>query len=273
MFNTGWCFSKEALTIRGGRWRTVAIPVYAALMRHPDMGYGLFDTGFAPRFHEAIRTWPFSLYRRVLGVDLPPEMALVRQLERRGIAPGDICWIVLSHLHTDHVAGLADFPAARIYASRSGFDWMQSLSAFHQVRKGFVPALLPSGWTERAHWLEDSLHKVDFPPFGTSVDVFNDGSLLLPPLEGHCCGQVGAFVRLRQGQPALLAADAYYSFDSVRTNRSLPALTHAIGHSAAAFETTLTRVRHFYRDNPSAAILSAHCSLAPTLFPEYFAPV
>jgi glyoxylase-like metal-dependent hydrolase (beta-lactamase superfamily II) len=271
VFNTGWCFSKEALTIRGGRWRTVAIPVYAALLHHPTQGYGLFDTGFAPRFHDAIRFWPFSLYRQVLGVDLPPHLSLVNQLQRRGIAPVDIRWIVLSHLHTDHVAGLADFPAARIYTNRSGFDWMQSLSPFHQVRKGFVPALLPPGWTERVIWLEAVTHTADMPPFGTVIDLFNDGSLLLLPLEGHCRGQVGVLVQMPGQEPLLLAADAFYSFDSVRTNRGLPAFTHAISHSAAAFGVTLERVRQFHRMQPDVPVISAHCVLAPDLFPKWFA--
>jgi glyoxylase-like metal-dependent hydrolase (beta-lactamase superfamily II) len=39
-----------------------------------------------------------------------PEEEIGPQLERLGIRPGDVRWVVMTHLHTDHAGGLHHFP-------------------------------------------------------------------------------------------------------------------------------------------------------------------
>jgi glyoxylase-like metal-dependent hydrolase (beta-lactamase superfamily II) len=56
----------------------------------------------------AIQTGTVALTRSWReGVE--PDQEIGPQLERLGIAPGDVRWVVMTHLHTDHAGGLGHF--------------------------------------------------------------------------------------------------------------------------------------------------------------------
>src|SRR5262245_21347828 len=46
---------------------------------------------------------------------ISPDRALVQELARRGLKPGDFDRVVMTHLHGDHVGGLANFDSACIW--------------------------------------------------------------------------------------------------------------------------------------------------------------
>src|SRR5215470_3811643 len=109
ILDTGHCLAHESLLMRGGRRQQVACHSLAALIQHPRQGWGLWDTGYAPRLEDETARWPFRLYRWATPLRLRPELALAAQLPRWELTPADIRWIILSHLHADHIAGLHDF--------------------------------------------------------------------------------------------------------------------------------------------------------------------
>src|SRR5579884_1095241 len=93
---------------------TQPLPIYAWVIEHPE-GILVVDTGetartaekgYFPRWH------PF--FRRSTIFSVCPDDEIGPQLRRIGIAPRDVRWVVLTHLHTDHAGGLAHFPASEI---------------------------------------------------------------------------------------------------------------------------------------------------------------
>ena len=68
----------------------------SVVLLHTDAGPVLFDTG-----HHVTK-------RRLLN-----------GLARHGLAPADVCAVVLSHLHFDHANNLEMFPYARVYVSEA----------------------------------------------------------------------------------------------------------------------------------------------------------
>jgi N-acyl homoserine lactone hydrolase len=50
--------------------------------------------------------------------------ALVKGLEHHGLAPGDLKYVFLSHLHYDHCQNVDLFPDARIFVSREEWDYV-----------------------------------------------------------------------------------------------------------------------------------------------------
>ena len=103
------------MTRRGAPWRTVRFPSGFAFLHHASEGAVLFDTGYSARFHSETRGFPGSLYAHMTPVHLEDAETAQSQLAAAGISASDVRHVVLSHFHADHIAGLRDFPAARVW--------------------------------------------------------------------------------------------------------------------------------------------------------------
>ena len=73
-----------------------------------DTGLGLDD---AARPHRRLGA-PFVVAFRVQATR---EEAAIEQIRARGLDPGDVRHIVVTHLDLDHAGGLPDFPAAEVH--------------------------------------------------------------------------------------------------------------------------------------------------------------
>src|SRR5207237_1447006 len=122
ILDTGYCLARENHILQGGSRRMVACHSLVALLRHPEHGWLLWDTGYAPRMLEVTRRLPFALYRAATPLRLGPELAVVAQLARLGLRASDIRRVLISHFHADHIAGLRDFPAAEYIASQLAYN-------------------------------------------------------------------------------------------------------------------------------------------------------
>lgn len=85
------------------RW--VEIPVSAVVVKHP-LGNVLFDAGISPN---AMETHEQGLVEAFPIVRMSAENRIERQLKNCGMEPKDIDFIVISHLHLDHIGQLGVF--------------------------------------------------------------------------------------------------------------------------------------------------------------------
>jgi glyoxylase-like metal-dependent hydrolase (beta-lactamase superfamily II) len=175
----------------GGGWSDETLPVNVFLVHHPD-GLCLFDTGQTaratqPGYHQ--RWHPFL---RLARFELTPADEIGPQLERGGIDPGSVRWVVLSHLHTDHVGGVGAFPDAGVIVAR--VEWERAQGLRGRLR-GYIPQ----------HWPLGDPRLVE-PPY----DVAGDGTLLVVPAPGHTPGHVALVVRGGDGG-FFLGGDAAHS--------------------------------------------------------------
>jgi N-acyl homoserine lactone hydrolase len=104
-------------TIRDREW-TEPLPIYAFAIEQAE-GVIVVDTGetarasqpgYFPGWHPGVR----AFRERV-----EPEQEIGPQLERLGISAGDVSWLVMTHLHTDHAGGLHHFPDTEILVTRT----------------------------------------------------------------------------------------------------------------------------------------------------------
>lgn len=240
-FRVGHCRHPQAMTIRGGRWAPVAFPALAFLIDHPDEGPILFDTGYDPAFWTATAPMPERLYRVATPPTLPPGAALADQLGARGVEPGEVRHLILSHFHADHMAGTHRFPNAVIHAARAGFEAMGRGSRWSSVRQGMLRALVPPDLAARVRWFEEARRVPllpDLAPFVEGADLLGDGSLLAVPLPGHCPGHWGLVLREASGLH-FLVADAAWSSAAIRTDTPPPWLTATLLGDARAGRATL----------------------------------
>lgn len=209
--STGQVRSKR--TARGmrrylpGGWSDDTEPVNVFAVMHPD-GVLLFDTGqsaaagrpgFLPRWHP---------YLRLARFELTPEDEAAAQLRGLGIDPAAVRWVVLSHLHTDHVGGLAAFARAEVVVS--GTEWARASGLGGRLR-GYVPRQWPRAVIPR-------LARFDGPavgPFPCSEDLAGDGRLVLVPTPGHTVGHISLLVRA-DACTYLLAGDLVHTGEELQ---------------------------------------------------------
>ena len=170
-----------------GGWSDETLPVNAFLVEHPR-GPLVFDTGQAARAARPGYHPVWHPYLRLARFELSADDELAAQLRRSGVDPSAVGWVVLSHLHTDHVGGLAAFEQARVAVSRT--EWEHGSGPGGRLR-GYVPQHWPAG-------LEPLL--VDFAgppvgPFPGSFDVLGDGTVAAVPTGGHSPGHLALVVR------------------------------------------------------------------------------
>lgn len=268
VLRAGWCQHLECMADRGGRWAPTRFPALCGLIRHPDAGWILYDTGYAEHFFNATHALPERLYRTAVPVELPVKEQLPTQLRAFGIGPDDIRTVIISHFHSDHIAGLRDFPKATFIALDADRKHIESLRG-HRWRAtlgGHLPALLPDDFAARLT-LADTCKKATLPqwmaPFRQGIDLLGDASLLGVPLPGHSEGQLGLFIPDAQGRPVFLVADACWSVPACRAGRlpAPPALWFA-SHDAQQYRQTYSGLGTLIRHEPAVAVLPSHCTHA-----------
>jgi glyoxylase-like metal-dependent hydrolase (beta-lactamase superfamily II) len=196
--------SRGALRYLVDDWEDSAVPVNAYLVRHPAATV-LFDAG---QTAEAARPGYFPVWHpwlRLSRFELEPADEVAAQLERLGVAPASVSQVVLSHLHTDHVGGLAAFPGADVLVSE--IEWRRARGVRGRLR-GYVP--LPPQPRVRTVTLDGP----PLGPFPASHDVLGDGTLTLVPTPGHTPGHLAMLVR-GDGRAWLLAGDLAHDIDEL----------------------------------------------------------
>jgi glyoxylase-like metal-dependent hydrolase (beta-lactamase superfamily II) len=255
--DTGCCLASEALMLRGGRWKTVEVHSLVALVRHPDRGWLLWDTGYAPRMLDETRGWPNFLYRLMTPLRLRPEGAIATQLPALSVPLDEVRTVVLSHLHADHMCGLRDLPAARFVLRSEAWEAVRGLRGLSGLRKAFIPGLMPDDFEARADLL-GPFDGPELPPFGSTHDLLGDGSLRLVDLPGHARGHLGMLAETERG-PLFLVGDAAWMRRAVRELRPPHPAANFMMEDLAAARDTLAKLHVFQKEHPETVIVPTHC--------------
>lgn len=257
ILDTGSCIVPESLVLRGAPRSKIECHALVALIRHPEAGLGLFDTGYGPLMLEETRALPWRLYRYATPLKLDPALSLREQLPRLGIGLGEIKWIVLSHLHADHAAGLRDFPGVPIYLSAEALELAREQRGIAALTRGIVPALLPTDLAERARPIF-SFDGPEEPGLGATHALFGDERLRLVRLPGHARGQLGLFVKTAERE-LLLAADGAWLRRAIRERRMPGGMSRMMVDDFGAVESTLNNLADFAAARPEVVIVPTHC--------------
>jgi len=262
-YEVGHCLHPAWSTRRGGGWKVTRFPAQAFLLRHPQRGMMLFDTGYSPHFFEATRGLPERLYRMVTPPHLGAHESLCEQLAGDGIGADDIGMIMLSHLHGDHIGGLRDFPRSALLCSREGWQDLRARGRLAALRRGLLPALLPDDFHQRAGWIEQ-LPQValtgPFAPFGRAYDVWGDRSVLALALPGHAVGHYGLLFEAGDGGQVFLVADAAWSSQALRDGVPPPALVTSLLGDHRTYLDTLARLQQLRANVPQLRMIPSHCT-------------
>jgi N-acyl homoserine lactone hydrolase len=231
---------------------TVPRPINAYVIEHRD-GLVLFDTGQDRASVTDPGYFPGGvagfLYDRLAQFEIGPQQTLSAGLGQIGYAAGDVTTAVLSHLHQDHIGGLAELGHADIVVSQAEWDTLSSpLPELRGLMRRHID--LPG-----LRWQKITAEPVSEPglaPFRSGHDLLGDGSLVLLPTPGHTPGSMSLLVRRPTRAPLLMVGDVSYDADLLRAGHVPGVGSHRRLQEATAMINTM---REQY---PDLVILPAH---------------
>jgi N-acyl homoserine lactone hydrolase len=234
-----YAFSSGALTIGKGVLQNmgpmdppIQVPVGFFVIRHPK-GNVLFDTGNNDRIITDPSYWGASF--TALKPVNTPDVAIDVQLQKIGLKPDDITYVVASHLHLDHGGNVGKFPNSTIVVQKS------------EIQNAFWPAAGTGG----PYFIGDVMplrspntdypNKVKMLQLEGDLDIFGDGTLVVKRWVAHTPGSQMMTVRLKNKGPVILTGDNVYFRENVE--KSLPP-NIVLAYNPSGFLTAYEWIRH-----------------------------
>ena len=227
-------------------------PINVYVIEHAK-GLILFDTGQDRASVTSRDYFPGGLtghlYDRLARFDIREQDTLTAQLATLGYTPSDVSTAILSHLHQDHIGGLAELTRSDLLVSAA--EWAELAKPGPELR-GFLRGHIQLPGLK---WQRISLEPTRDPalvPFTESLDVMGDGSLMLLPTPGHTAGSMSLLVRRTGKPPLLLAGDLTYGAEILQRGQ-LP----GVGNRRRLAEST-HKVLALAGQQPGLVVLPAH---------------
>jgi glyoxylase-like metal-dependent hydrolase (beta-lactamase superfamily II) len=214
----------------------VEIPVASYLVETGE-GYVLYDTGnHAPR--NGINSGPSSYTHK-------PEQLLPGALESLNLKPGDINYVIQSHLHSDHAGYLYLFKNSEILVSDDEFTQAMRLYGIHRM-----PG--PHQYSDFDEFLNARLNWRLIPHDVREVNVC-EGVTAVNFGPGHSFGVMGMLVELPESGNFLMCSDALYREDNLGPPVRLPILLY----DSVNYVKTAEFIRQYAKDH-NAKIIFGH---------------
>ncbi|TFE00662.1 N-acyl homoserine lactonase family protein [Jeotgalibacillus salarius] len=194
-----------------GKKKKMWVPVSAYLIEHPK-GLILVDTGWNEDIRGNQKKHLGFLAHSMFKGRLPEGESVSEQLHALGIKVSDLDFVLLTHLHADHVSGLSRVKNAKKVLT-SELEWEAASN-----RVGYIKSM----W-EGIHVDRYMLSDIPYGPFEKGHDLFGDGSVYLVHTPGHTDGIFCVLVKHQNGW-LVLASDIGYAERSWK-EMMLPGLT------------------------------------------------
>jgi glyoxylase-like metal-dependent hydrolase (beta-lactamase superfamily II) len=215
LFQGGWIElprrNVELGTTRGNEM--LMTPVTWFVVTHPR-GNVIIDGGNAPEVAVDARAH-WGPIMDTSTAHFKAEEALLPSLERVGIEPSSIRWIVQSHLHIDHTGAAAvidQLSNAQVLATRTEHEFAHA-----------PPGLAALGYCP-ADYVKPGIDWALLEETDDGYDLFGDGTIRCWRTPGHSPGHQSIEVRVASGARYLLAVDAAMTLDHLE-ERVLPGFT------------------------------------------------
>ncbi|MBM7603190.1 glyoxylase-like metal-dependent hydrolase (beta-lactamase superfamily II) [Metabacillus crassostreae] len=271
IYECGYCTHPEKVVNPKKSLKTITFSATAALLKHPEKGYILFDTGYASYFFQETKKFPYSIYSKLTPVYFGEQQSLKNQLESDGISADEISTVILSHFHGDHTAGLKDFPKANILTFKEAYTNISGLTNLQALMKGCLLETLPKDIEKRIKYINDcDLIKLDhsYGPFYEGRDLFGDCSVIAIDLTGHAIGQCGLFVQLHSGKRVLLCADAIWVSEAYENAIFPHRIAHLLIEDVNSYKNNVLKLHELSKQAPEIDILPTHCKKTANLAKE-----
>jgi N-acyl homoserine lactone hydrolase len=228
----------------------VAVPVPAFLIRHSSAGAILVDTGLHPSVAADPAENFGSLANRFSKITLAPGEDVPSQLRKRGLGPGEVPIVVMTHLHLDHSSAISEFPESTFVVSET--EWEAAARGPSPLMNGYRRAHFDYAFEYRT--VDFDRGNIDsYASFGRTFDLFGDGSVRLAFTPGHSAGHMSVVCRLAE-RDFVIGGDCVYMLPQLDGDQPGPPRPQ----DAHNYRRSLQELRLFRRQFPDAIVTPGH---------------
>jgi N-acyl homoserine lactone hydrolase len=226
------------------------VPCPAFLIRHPSAGAILVDTGLHPSVATDGKENFGGLANRFGNPSLESGEDIPSQLRKRGLDPGEIPIVVMTHMHIDHTSAISEFPNSTFVVSEA--EWDAAATGPRPTLNGYRRAHFDYAFDYRT--VDFDRGGIDsYASFGRTFDLFADGSVHLAFTPGHSAGHMSVVCRLQEND-FVIGGDAMYMLAQLEGEAPLPPRPV----DAHNFRRSLQELRLFRSQFPEATITPGH---------------
>lgn len=262
-------WSRSMMESPGGRFLTLkllralitgqpamSVPCPAFLLRHPSAGAILVDTGLHPSVATDPRENFGGMGARIGKPTLEPGTDVPSQLRDRGLDPGEIPIVVMTHMHIDHTSAISEFPNSAFVVSET--EWNAAATGPRPVLNGYRRPHFDYAFDYRT--VDFDRGGIDsYATFGRTFDLFGDGSIRLAYTPGHSAGHMSVIARLAK-HDFVIGGDTTYTAGQLEGTAPLAPRPF----DAHNYRRSLQELKLFKREYPDAIVTPGHD-------PEFFA--
>jgi glyoxylase-like metal-dependent hydrolase (beta-lactamase superfamily II) len=228
----------------------VKVPCPAFLIRHPSAGAVLVDTGLHPSIASDPSENLGRLGARIISPSMEPGTDAAAQLREKGLSPGEIPIVVMTHMHLDHASAISEFANSTFILSEA--EWEAATHGRRPLINGYRHMHYDYGFDYRT--IDFNRREIDsYSSFGRTFDLFGDGSVRLAYTPGHSAGHISVIAHLKE-RDFVIGGDATYMVAQLRGNAPLPPRP-ADEHN---FRRSLGELKRFAGEFPDAIVTPGH---------------
>jgi N-acyl homoserine lactone hydrolase len=245
VFSSGW-LTLDKSGLQTGATGKITVPVAFFLMKHPK-GNVLFDTGNNDKIITDPTYWgPLAT---ALEPGRSPDVAIDAQLDKIGVKPSDINYVILGHMHLDHAGNVGKFPSAMIVYQRD-----EIVNAFWP-KPGFGCCYITGDFAMLRNDVgQNSPNRQKVIELNGDLDLFGDGSIYIHRQVSHTPGSQMVLVRLPKTGPVVLTSDVCYLMENLQKD-ILPSV--ALAYDPAGILDGYAWVKHLMSAE-GADVIFAH---------------
>ncbi|KAH8667993.1 beta-lactamase-like protein [Tricladium varicosporioides] len=185
-----------------------------------------------------------------------------------GLSPDDIDFVILSHVHWDHIGTPGDFAESAFVVGNGSLELLRSgadpskMGSHSFYESDLLP---PERTTELPQPVLSSATWQQLGPLPNAIDVFSDGSLYIVDSPGHLQGHINLLARIGPSKWVYLAGDACHDRRLLRKELEIGTWTNdhgdvcCIHFDRAATEKTIEIIAGLERlTNDQVEVILAH---------------
>lgn len=197
-------------------------PISAILIRHPQIGNVLYDTGNSPEYKQ---DYPVSVQETYPVSEF---ISIKNALQQQGLTVNDIDMLILSHLHFDHAGGLKYFKGTKAIQN--------VVVSENELKDAYFRVMTGQGGAYVKELFD--IDGIRYVPYQEELRLAED--VLLFAQKSHTAGCTGMVLDTNQQGTMIVTSDTVYTEDNYK--QELPP-GGSINATTEEFYTNLTRIK------------------------------